>query len=97
VSNLSGVVTWKHNMCIDSCTAFTGPFAHPEKCPCCHKPQYNKEELRKSNSKNKVPWKVFTMFPLGPQLQSCWRSPQMAQQMPLGADPPYPAGKLRVF
>ncbi|KAF9645765.1 hypothetical protein BDM02DRAFT_3156773 [Thelephora ganbajun] len=81
VSNLSGVFTWKHDMCINSCAAFTGPFAHLEKCPCCHKSCYDEDELRKSNSKNKVPRKVFTMFPLGPQLQSCWKSPHMAQQM----------------
>ena len=80
VSDLSGVVTLKHNMCIDSCAAFTRPFMHLEECPRCQKPQYN-EEIAKSNSKKKIPQKVFTMFPLGPQLQSRWRSPEMAQKM----------------
>jgi len=27
VSELSGLVTWKHHMCVDSCVSFTGPFA----------------------------------------------------------------------
>ena len=81
VSNLSGVLTWKHYMCIDSCAAFTGPFARLEECPHCHKPRYNEEELRWSNGKNKVPRKSVTTFPLGPQLQSRWRSPEMAQKM----------------
>ena len=80
-TNLSGVITWKDDMCVDSCAAFTGPFAQLEECPRCYKPRYNQEELRKSNGKKKVPQKVFTTFPLGPQLQARWKSPQMAQQM----------------
>ena len=81
VSGLSGVVTWKHDMCVDSCAAFTGPFADLEECPRCQKPRYDEDELAKSNGKKKVPQKVFTTFPLGPQLQSRWRSPEMAQKM----------------
>jgi hypothetical protein len=80
-SNLSGVVTWKGDMCVDSCAAFTGPFAHLEQCPRCGKSRYDEEELRKSHGKKKVPQKVFTTFPLGPQIQSRWKSPEMAQKM----------------
>ena len=81
VSNLSGVLTWKNDMCIDSCAAFTGPFAHLEHCPVCELPRYDQEKLRRSNGKTKVPRKVFTTFPLGPQLQARWRSPEMAKGM----------------
>ena len=81
VSSLSGVLTWKHDMCVDSCAAFTGPFADLEECPLCQKPRYDEEELAKSNGKKKVPQKVFMTFPLGPQLQSRWRSPETAQKM----------------
>lgn len=80
-SNLSGVVTWKGDMCVDSCAASTGPFAHLEQCPRCGKSRYDEEELRKSHGKKKVPQKVFTTFPLGPQIQSRWKSPEMAQKM----------------
>ena len=55
VSDLSGLVTWKHDMCVDSCVGFTGPFADLEDCPRCHKPRYDEEKLRKSNGKDKVP------------------------------------------
>ena len=68
-------------MCVDSCTAFTGPFAPLEECPLCHEARYNEEELARSNGKKKVPRKVFTTLPLGPQLQSRWRSPEMAKKM----------------
>ena len=79
VSNLSGVYTWKHDMCIDSCAAFAGPFAHLDQCPLCGEYRYDQEHLRKS--KKKVPRKVFTTFPLGPQLQARWRNPRMAEKM----------------
>ena len=83
VSQLSGVITWKHHMCVNSCLAFTGPFADLEECPRprCREPRYDQQKLRESNGKNKVPRKVFTTFPLGPQLQSRWKSPEMAQKM----------------
>ena len=72
VSNLSGVITLKHDMCIDSCAAFIGPLTELANCPCCGKPRYNEK---------KVTQKVFTMFPLSPQLQACWKSPKAAQKM----------------
>ena len=81
VSKLSGVVTWKHDMCVDSCTGFTGPYEHLEECPKCSKPRYDPDELKKSNGKIKKPQKSFTTFPLGPQLQSRWKSPGMAEKM----------------
>ena len=81
VSNLSGVLTWKHDMCIDSCAAFTGPFAHLEECPICQQPRYDQEKLRKSNGKKRVPRKRFATIPLGPQLQARWRNPEMAKSM----------------
>ena len=82
-SNLSGLVTWKHDMCSRSCVAFTGPFANLDMCPdpSCQEPRYNQHKLAKSGGKNKVPRKVFTMFTLGPQLQVSWKNPQMAEKM----------------
>ena len=81
VTQLSGVLTWKHHMCVDTCAAFTGPFADLEGCPVCSKPRYDQDELRRSGGKKKVPQKVFTTFPLGPQLQSRWRSPSATRDM----------------
>lgn len=81
VSDISGVITWKHHMCFDSCIGFTGPFKDLEECPRCYQPRYDQDQLRKSDGKKKVPRKVFTTFPLGPQLQARWKSPEMAQKM----------------
>ena len=83
VSDLSGVVTWKHNMCANSCVAFTGPYENLEECPRtdCREPRYDQRVLRQSNGKKRIPRQVFTTFPLGPQLQSRWKSPEMARKM----------------
>ena len=78
VSDLSGVVTLKHNMCVGSHVAFTGPFAHLEQCPCCGQSRYDEKKLAKSGGKKQSPSKG---LPLGPQLQARWRSPETAQKM----------------
>ena len=81
VSSLSGVLTWQHDMCVDSCVGFTGPYARLEECPRCQQPRYDPEKLAKSNGRTKVPQKSFTTFPIGPQLQSRWKNLRMAQKM----------------
>lgn len=81
VSGLSGVLTWQHDMCIDSCTGFTGPYEDLEKCPRCDQPRYDPIAFAKSNGLKKIPQKSFTTFPVGPQLQARWRNPEMAQKM----------------
>ena len=31
--NVTGIVTWEDHMCVNTCVAFTGPFAELEHCP----------------------------------------------------------------
>ena len=81
VRNLSGVVTWEHDMCIGGCVGYTGPFADLENCPDCGEPRFDQKKLEESNGLNKVPQKVFTTFPVGPQLQARWKNPKTAQKM----------------
>jgi hypothetical protein len=78
---LSGVITWEHHMCVGSCVGFTGPFADLEQCPQCGEPQYEQKDLVESDGERKVPRKVFTTFPVGPQLQARWKHPQTAKNM----------------
>ncbi|KAG2337297.1 hypothetical protein BDR05DRAFT_978559 [Suillus weaverae] len=59
VTKLSGVVPITHDMCINTCLAFTGPFADLDQC---------------SRSK-KVAHQTFDTFPVGPQLQALWHHP----------------------
>ena len=81
--NLSGVITWEHHMCARSCVGFTGPFANMEYCPNpdCGEARYKEKDLQESDGERKVPRKVFTTFPAGPQIQARWKHPQMAKDM----------------
>ena len=73
---LSGVITWEHHMCVKSCVGFTGPFALLERCPECGECRYEEKDLEESDGERKVPRKVFTTFPVGPQLQARWKHSQ---------------------
>ena len=77
----SGVITWEHHMCVGTCIGFTGPYVNLEQCPECGEPRYEQKKLEESSGERKVPQQVFTMFPAGPQIQACWRHPQMAKEM----------------
>ena len=81
VRNLSGVITWEHHMCVNSCVGFMGPFADLEHCPDCGNPRFDQKKLEESDGINKIPRKVFTTFPVGPQLQARWKNPQTAEKM----------------
>ena len=48
VANISGVTSVDDNMCINSCHAFTRPFANLQACYYCSEPRYNPDELAKS-------------------------------------------------
>ena len=74
---LSGVVTWEHPMCNESCAGFTGPFKDLRSCPECGAPQPNQEEP----TDDKIPPKAFTTFPVGPQLQARWNNFETAKKM----------------
>lgn len=65
-------------MCVKSCVGFTGPFKHLDQCPDCGAPRYDQDG---SADGKKVPQKVFTTFPIDPQLQARWKNPEMAKRM----------------
>ncbi|KAJ7259045.1 hypothetical protein C8J57DRAFT_1515746 [Mycena rebaudengoi] len=75
VTDLSGVSSIAHDMCVHSCIGFTGPFFSLENCPLCGEPRY--DPLRKA----KVPRKQFHTIPIGPQLQALLRTPGSAHNM----------------
>ena len=82
IAGLTGVEKIQHDMCPNSCAAFTGPYSGLEQCPLlCGASRWNQELLRASNGRSKVPTKRFTTVPLGPQLQALYRDPDQARHM----------------
>ncbi|KAG1737201.1 hypothetical protein EDB19DRAFT_1637142, partial [Suillus lakei] len=65
-------------MCVNTCLAFTGPFAHLDVCPRCGESRW---DAKKSKPTQKVPRQTFDTFPVGPQLQALWHHPNHAKKM----------------
>jgi hypothetical protein len=70
---LSGVAPMEHDMCVNSCMAFTGPYETLEICTRCG-------EARYCPGTNK-PQKRFTTIPIGPVIQSLYSSHDVADRM----------------
>lgn len=70
VAELSGVLPIRSEMRPDGCIAYTGPYADRDEC-VCKKPRYNTAGKARE----------FYTFPIGPQLQALFRSPESAKNM----------------
>jgi hypothetical protein len=70
---LSGVIPVEHDMCPQSCVAYTGPFNELEVCPRCSTTRYFPGTTK--------PRKRFTTLPIGPVIQSFYSSSDIADQM----------------
>ncbi|KAF8962352.1 hypothetical protein BDZ97DRAFT_1123753 [Flammula alnicola] len=64
VSDISGVVSVCDDMCINSCHAFTGPFADLDACTMCSEPRYT--YIGSGRRQKKVPRQQACTLPLGP-------------------------------
>ena len=78
ISEITGIKSLVHHMCINSCLTYTGPFADLETCPVCFEAHYNHFRLESSHGKEKVPRQEFHTIPIGPQLQALYQDPESA-------------------
>ena len=78
VADLSGVEPLVHDMCVNSCIAYTGPFLESESCLVCSQPWYDQFRLQASNGKDRTPRQEFHTIPIGPQIQVLYRAPETA-------------------
>ena len=53
-TQLSGITPLIHNMCVNSCITYTGPFLKLQTCLYCGEPHYDPIKLAASNSKVKA-------------------------------------------
>ncbi|KAG1831174.1 hypothetical protein F4604DRAFT_2023567 [Suillus subluteus] len=81
IAEYTGVESIEHDMCPESCVAFTGPFAELEHCPICGTERYDPIKLRASGGRTYVARQKFITIPLGTQLQALWPDPEHAQKM----------------
>jgi hypothetical protein len=81
ISDITGVYSILHDMCPNTCIAYTGPFSDLEICPKCQTTRYDPMVLASSGGRKKVAQRQFHTIPLGPQLQALFRSPEGARAM----------------
>ncbi|KAL1673454.1 hypothetical protein EV122DRAFT_294165 [Schizophyllum commune] len=81
VERISGVVPIRHDMCPNSCVAYTGPYAARKDCPICGEQRYDPLRLASSNGEVEVPRQSFCSIPIGPQLQALYCHPTAARAM----------------
>lgn len=74
VAEISGVVSMRDDMCINSCHAFTGPFTNRTTCLECGESQYD-------TSGKPKPRQQACTIPLGPQIQALRQSQNNALAM----------------
>lgn len=74
IADLTGVLPIDHDMCPNSCIAYTGPFEDLKECPMCRESRYDLVQLQLSHGRKKVPRQHFYTMPLGPQLQALWQT-----------------------
>ncbi|KIK19394.1 hypothetical protein PISMIDRAFT_107676, partial [Pisolithus microcarpus 441] len=81
ITSLTGVEKIQHDMCPNSCAAFTGPYANLKECLLCGASCWNQACLQGTNGQGKVPAKQITTIPLGPQIQAFYCDPDQACNM----------------
>jgi hypothetical protein len=73
ITQLTGIVPIIQDMCINSCLGYTGPFSELDCCSECGESRYDPT--------GKVSRKQFHTYPIAPQLQALWRTPEGAYNM----------------
>jgi hypothetical protein len=78
---MTGIESLVHDMCINSCVAYTGPFVGLDACPISSEARYDRSRLESSHRKERVPRKEFHTILIRPQLQALYWDPESAAHM----------------
>ncbi|KAF8548237.1 hypothetical protein OG21DRAFT_1423449, partial [Imleria badia] len=81
IAVLSSVQVVVHNMWVNSCVGFMGPFADFQHCPECGDSRWDPDKFKESQGMVKSSQKQFSTILLGPQLQAAFRDPTKAREM----------------
>ncbi|KAH7887763.1 hypothetical protein F5I97DRAFT_1804750, partial [Phlebopus sp. FC_14] len=81
IASYTGVKSIEHDMCPNTCMAYTGPLSRLEACPICNLSRWDQSKLASSHGRNKVGAQKFITIPIGPQLQTMYRHPDSAADM----------------
>ena len=88
IRHLRGIAPLAHDMCINTCIAYTGPFSDLEVCPYCNTLRYDPVALEYSGGQIKTAQREFHTILIGLQLQALHRSKESAEKMKYGENKP---------
>ncbi|KAI0714436.1 hypothetical protein C8T65DRAFT_771783 [Cerioporus squamosus] len=80
LARVTGIEPIHHDMCPNSCLAYTGPFDQLGRCPICPERELRYDPIQLAKGK-RVARRTFSTFPVGPQLQVLRSSPDTARLM----------------
>ncbi|KAJ7048249.1 hypothetical protein C8F01DRAFT_1039527, partial [Mycena amicta] len=78
---MTGIIPIVHDMCPNSCMAYTGHLSELEACTECGAPRYDPLILARTHGTVKTPQRTFSTIPIGPVIQNLWRSEEGAKRM----------------
>jgi len=78
IADLTGIESIVHNMCINLCIAYMGPFSKLETCPACLESRYELSSPQSCSRRERKPRQTFHTIPVGPQIQALYRDPESA-------------------
>ncbi|KIK21188.1 hypothetical protein PISMIDRAFT_104414 [Pisolithus microcarpus 441] len=81
IAGHTGVELIEHDMCLDMCVAFTGPYSALDNCPICGEDHYDAIKLCTSGGWSCIAHQKFITIPIGPQVQVLWCDPQQAEEI----------------
>jgi hypothetical protein len=79
VEQITGIVPIIHDMCINTCTAFMGPFSVLDECPECSEPRFYPNPDPRTGKL--IPCRQFPTIPVGPIIQALYHSLKTAAMM----------------
>ncbi|KIK19061.1 hypothetical protein PISMIDRAFT_13953 [Pisolithus microcarpus 441] len=81
IASYTGVVSVEHDMCHNTCIAFTSPFSQLEACPICNTSRWKEERLQGTHRRSKIAAQTFTMILISLQLQALYQNKDSANDM----------------
>ena len=81
IARLTGIEAVVHDMYVNSCMVFTGPFSELNHCAECGQSRWDQDLLQEFQGTIKSPRKQFSTLLLGTQLQAVFHDPTKAREM----------------
>ncbi|KIK19789.1 hypothetical protein PISMIDRAFT_106932 [Pisolithus microcarpus 441] len=81
IASYTGVISVEHDMCCNTCIAFTSPFSQLNACPICNMSRWKEERLQGTHGRSKIAAQMFMTILISLQLQALYWNKDSANDM----------------